>query len=113
MASTRTNLTAAFVAGLIAVAGVLALTMWAVRNASLYSDVARNASTEADLAARPAGGATFHGGRAQAIPEFEPAATPRECGLPSSGLPQESPGVARWTALTCSTGSRLPSRGPR
>ena len=51
MASTRTNLTAAFVAGLIAVAGVLALTMWAVRNASLYSDVARNASTEADLAA--------------------------------------------------------------
>ncbi len=50
MASTRTNLTAAFVAGLIAVAGVLALTLWAVRNASVYRDIARNASTEADLA---------------------------------------------------------------
>jgi two-component system OmpR family sensor kinase len=51
MASTRTNLTAAFVAGLIAVAGVLGLTLWAVRNASVYRDIARNASTEADLAA--------------------------------------------------------------
>src|SRR5215212_1316810 len=51
MASTRTNLTAAFVAGLIAVSGVLALTLWAVRNASVYSDIGRNASTEADLAA--------------------------------------------------------------
>jgi len=51
MASTRTNLTAAFVAGLIAVSGVLALTLWAVRNASVYRDIARNASTEADLAA--------------------------------------------------------------
>lgn len=51
MASTRTNLTAAFVAGLIAVAGVLALTLWAVRNAAVYRDIARNASTEADLAA--------------------------------------------------------------
>jgi two-component system OmpR family sensor kinase len=51
MASTRTNLTAAFVAGLIAVTGVLGLTLWAVRNASVYRDIARNASTEADLAA--------------------------------------------------------------
>jgi signal transduction histidine kinase len=50
MASTRTNLTAAFVAGLIAVAGVLAVTLWAVRNAAVYRDIARNASTEADLA---------------------------------------------------------------
>lgn len=50
MASTRTNLTAAFVAGLVAVSGVLALTLWAVRNASVYRDIARNASTEADLA---------------------------------------------------------------
>src|SRR6185295_13774529 len=50
MASTRTNLTAAFVAGLIAVSGVLGLTLWAVRNASVYRDIARNASTEADLA---------------------------------------------------------------
>jgi len=50
MASTRTNLTAAFVAGLVAVTGVLGLTLWAVRNASVYRDIARNASTEADLA---------------------------------------------------------------
>jgi signal transduction histidine kinase len=51
MASTRTNLTAAFVAGLIAVSGVLGLTLWAVRNAAVYRDIARNANTEADLAA--------------------------------------------------------------
>ncbi len=51
MASTRTNLTAAFVAGLVVVAGALGLTFWTVRNASVYSDVARYASTEADLAA--------------------------------------------------------------
>src|SRR5215203_3989745 len=51
MASTRTNLTAAFVAGLVVVAGALGLTFWMVRNASVYNDVARYASTEADLAA--------------------------------------------------------------
>ncbi|HEX6574038.1 MAG TPA: ATP-binding protein [Gemmatimonadaceae bacterium] len=51
MASTRTNLTAAFVAGLIAVAGVLGVTLWAVRNATVYRDLARYASTQADLAA--------------------------------------------------------------
>ena len=50
MASTRTNLTAAFVAGLVAVSGILAVTLWAVRNASVYRDIARYASTEADLA---------------------------------------------------------------
>ena len=50
MASTRTNLTAAFVGGLIAVTGMLGLTLWAVRNASVYRDIARYASTEADLA---------------------------------------------------------------
>ena len=41
MASTRTNLTAAFVGGLIAVSGILGLTLWAVRNASVYRDIAR------------------------------------------------------------------------
>jgi two-component system, OmpR family, sensor kinase len=51
MASTRTNLTAAFVAGLVAVSGVLGLSLWTVRNASVYRDIARNAGTEADLAA--------------------------------------------------------------
>jgi signal transduction histidine kinase len=50
MATTRTNLTAAFVGGLIAVTGMLGLTLWAVRNASVYRDIARYASTEADLA---------------------------------------------------------------
>ena len=50
MASTRTNLTAAFVAGLIGVTGALGLTFWLVRNASIYGDIARYASTEADLA---------------------------------------------------------------
>lgn len=50
MASTRTNLTAAFVAGLVVVTAGLGLTFWTVRNASVYSDIARTASTEADLA---------------------------------------------------------------
>ncbi|HEX2723192.1 MAG TPA: ATP-binding protein, partial [Gemmatimonadaceae bacterium] len=51
MASTRTNLTLAFVAGLVAITGALGLTFWLVRNASVYEDIARYASTEADLAA--------------------------------------------------------------
>ncbi len=51
MASTRTNLTAAFVAGLVAVTGALGLTFLMVRNASVYADIARSASTEVDLAA--------------------------------------------------------------
>ena len=51
MASTRTNLTVAFVAGLVAITGALGLTFWFVRNASVYGDLARYASTEADLAA--------------------------------------------------------------
>src|SRR5665647_350245 len=50
MASSRTNLTAAFVAGLIAVSGVIGLVSWTVRNATIYRDVARYAGTEADLA---------------------------------------------------------------
>jgi signal transduction histidine kinase len=50
MASTRTNLTLAFVGGLTAVAVGLGLTFWTVRNASVYEDIARTASTEADIA---------------------------------------------------------------
>ena len=50
MASSRTNLTAAFIAGLITVTGVVGLTFWTVRNASVYRDIGRYAGTEADLA---------------------------------------------------------------
>ena len=50
MASSRTNLTAAFIAGLISVTGVVGLTFWTVRNASIYRDTGRSAGTEADLA---------------------------------------------------------------
>ena len=49
MASTRTNLTAAFVAGLAVVSAGLGLTFWTVRNASIYEDMALTASTEGDL----------------------------------------------------------------
>lgn len=52
MASTRTNLTAAFVAGLVTITGALGLTFWTVRNASIYRDVARYASTQGELASR-------------------------------------------------------------
>jgi signal transduction histidine kinase len=51
MASTRTNLTAAFVTGLAVVTAGLGLAFWTVRNASIYEDIGRNASTEADVAA--------------------------------------------------------------
>ena len=51
MASSRTNLTAAFVAGLVAVSAVIGLMSWTVRNASIYRDIGRYAGTEADLAA--------------------------------------------------------------
>ena len=51
MASTRTNLTAAFVAGLSVVTAGLGLAFWTVRNASIYEDIARNSSTEAEVAA--------------------------------------------------------------
>ena len=61
MASTRTNLTVAFVAALVAVTAALGLTLWTVRNAALYRDVARYAATQADVAAtlvRDAAGTT-------------------------------------------------------
>ncbi|HUQ18481.1 MAG TPA: ATP-binding protein [Gemmatimonadaceae bacterium] len=50
MASTRTNLTVGFVVAMVAVTATLALTVWTVRNASIYRDVARYAATEADVA---------------------------------------------------------------
>lgn len=51
MASTRTNLTLAFVGALVGVTAALGLTLWTVRNASLYRDVARYAATQGDVAA--------------------------------------------------------------
>jgi signal transduction histidine kinase len=51
VASTRTNLTLAFSGALVAVTAALGLTLWTVRNASLYRDVARYAATQADVAA--------------------------------------------------------------
>jgi signal transduction histidine kinase len=51
VASTRTNLTVAFVTALIAVTAALGLTLWTVRNATLYRDTARYAATQADVAA--------------------------------------------------------------
>lgn len=50
MASSRTNLTAAFVAGLVAVSAVIGLMSWTVRSASIYRDIGRYAGSEADLA---------------------------------------------------------------
>lgn len=50
MASTRTNLTVAFVSALVAITATLGLTLWTVRNAALYRDVARYAATQADVA---------------------------------------------------------------
>ncbi|HEY4953711.1 MAG TPA: HAMP domain-containing sensor histidine kinase [Gemmatimonadaceae bacterium] len=50
MASTRTNLTVAFISALLAITVALGLTLWTVRNAALYRDVARYAATQADVA---------------------------------------------------------------
>jgi len=50
VASTRTNLTLAFVSALVAITVALGLTLWTVRNAALYRDVARYAATQADVA---------------------------------------------------------------
>ena len=51
MASTRTNLTAAVVVGLTAISAAIGLTVWTVRNASVYRDVGRYATAQAELAA--------------------------------------------------------------
>jgi two-component system OmpR family sensor kinase len=52
MASTRVKLTAAFVAGLIAVAITLFLAILTARNDAVYHDIAQYAAAQGDLAAR-------------------------------------------------------------
>src|SRR6266705_2857849 len=52
MLSTRVKLTAAFVAGLIAVTITLFLAVLAARNNAVYHDIAQYAATQGDLAAR-------------------------------------------------------------
>jgi len=52
MLSTRVKLTAAFVAGLVAVTVTLFLAGLAARNNALYHDVAQYAAAQGDLAAR-------------------------------------------------------------
>ncbi|HEY8166242.1 MAG TPA: hypothetical protein VIF83_11870, partial [Gemmatimonadaceae bacterium] len=51
MPSTRTNMTVAFVIALLAITAAIGLTVWTVRNETVYRDVARYAVTQADLAA--------------------------------------------------------------
>src|SRR6266567_1020568 len=52
MLSTRVKLTAAFVAGLIAVTITLFLALLTARNNAVYHDIAQYAATQGDLAAR-------------------------------------------------------------
>src|SRR5437762_13674401 len=52
MLSTRVKLTAAFVAGLIAVTITLFLAVLAARNNAVYHDIAQYAAAQVDLAAR-------------------------------------------------------------
>src|SRR5438552_288735 len=52
MLSTRVKLTAAFVAGLVAVTVTLFLAVLAARNNAVYHDIAQYAATQGDLAAR-------------------------------------------------------------
>src|SRR5204863_5327265 len=52
MLSTRVKLTAAFVAGLVAVTVTLFLAVLAARNNAVYHDVAQYAAAQGDLAAR-------------------------------------------------------------
>jgi signal transduction histidine kinase len=52
MISTRVTLTAAFVAGLVAVTGTLFLAVLAARNDAVYHDIALYAAAQGDLAAR-------------------------------------------------------------
>src|SRR5947199_9889799 len=52
MFSTRVKLTAAFVAGLIAVTVTLFLALLAARNNAVYHDIAQYAAAQGDLAAR-------------------------------------------------------------
>jgi two-component system OmpR family sensor kinase len=50
MASTRTIMSVAFVTALVAITAAIGLTVWTVRNATVYRDVARYVATQADLA---------------------------------------------------------------
>src|SRR5450759_3561326 len=52
MLSTRVKLTAAFVAGLVAVTVTLFLAVLAARNDAVYHDIAQYAAAQGDLAAR-------------------------------------------------------------
>jgi hypothetical protein len=52
MFSTRVKLTAAFVAGLIAITVTLFLAVLAARNNAVYHDIAQYAAAQGDLAAR-------------------------------------------------------------
>ena len=52
MLSTRAKLTAAFVAGLIAITATLFLAVLAARNNAVYHDIAQYAAAQGDLAAR-------------------------------------------------------------
>src|SRR5882672_10976570 len=52
MLSTRVKLTAAFVAGLVAVTATLFLAVLAARNNAVYHDIAQYAAAQGDLAAR-------------------------------------------------------------
>ncbi|HMG96707.1 MAG TPA: hypothetical protein VK565_10420, partial [Gemmatimonadaceae bacterium] len=52
MLSTRVKLTAAFVAGLIAVTATLVLAVLTARNNAVYHDIALYAAAQGDLAAR-------------------------------------------------------------
>src|SRR4029078_4500668 len=52
MISTRVTLTAAFVAGLVAVTITLFLAVLAARNDAVYHDIAQYAAAQGDLAAR-------------------------------------------------------------
>src|SRR5256884_8556554 len=61
MFSTRVKLTAAFVAGLIAVTVTLFLAVLAARNNAVYHDIAQYAAAQGDLAARVIGDAAQSG----------------------------------------------------
>jgi two-component system, OmpR family, sensor kinase len=69
MLSTRVKLTAAFVAGLIAVAITLFLAVLAERNNSVYHDIAQYAAAQGDLAARVITDAAQHGESVVATPD--------------------------------------------
>src|SRR2546423_14748254 len=66
MLSTRVKLTAAFVAGLLAVTITLFLAVLAARNNAVYHDIAQYAAAQGDLAARVITDAAQSGGNVMA-----------------------------------------------